>query len=137
MRGGILRITFDLNPGSLKYQKSILRFRNKLLEDAISYDFKTVRIKENGELLRIKITLDLHTIDWNGLYWDVMIQLFDSDTERTSLIQILIPPRRRMFMKFLYNGSFAHRMIFMSILITLAELKLALINRAREQYDGF
>ena len=65
MRGGILRITFDLNPGSLKYQKSILRFRNKLLEDAISYDFKTVRIKENGELLRIKITLDLHTIDWN------------------------------------------------------------------------
>ena len=55
MRGGILRITFDLKPGSLKYQKSILRFRNKLLEDAISYDFKTVRIKENGDLLRIKI----------------------------------------------------------------------------------
>ena len=106
MRGGILRITFDLKPGSLKYQKSILRFRNKLLEDAISYDFKTVRIKENGDLLRIKITLDLHTIAWNGLYWDVMIQLFDPDTERTSLIQILIPPRRRMFMK------------FMSILIT-------------------
>lgn len=137
MRGGILRITFDLNPGSLKYQKSILRFRNKLLEDAISYDFKTVRIKENGELLRIKITLDLHTIDWNGLYWDVMIQLFDSDTERTSLIQILIPPRRRMFMKFLYNGSFRTPDDFYVYPYYTGGAKLALINRAREQYDGF
>ena len=137
MRGGILRITFDLNPGSLKYQKSILRFRNKLLEDAISYDFKTVRIKENGDLLRIKITLDLHTIAWNGLYWDVMIQLFDPDTERTSLIQILIPPRRRMFMKFLYNGSFHTPDDFYVYPYYTGATKLALVNRAREQYDGF
>lgn len=137
MRGGILRITFDLKPGSLKYQKSILRFRNKLLEDAISYDFKTVRIKENGDLLRIKITLDLHTIAWNGLYWDVMIQLFDPDTERTSLIQILIPPRRRMFMKFLYNGSFHTPDDFYVYPYYTGGAKLALVNRAREQYDGF
>ena len=137
MRGGILRITFDLKPGSLKYQKSILRFRNKLLEDAISYDFKTVRIKENGDLLRIKITLDLHTIAWNGLYWDVMIQLFDPDTERTSLIQILIPPRRRMFMKFLYNGSFHTPDDFYVYPYYTGATKLALVNRAREQYDGF
>lgn len=137
MRGGILRITFDLKPGSLKYQKSILRFRNKLLEDAISYDFKTVRIKENGDLLRIKITLDLHTIAWNGLYWDVMIQLFDPDTERTSLIQILIPPRRRMFMKFLYNGSFHTPDDFYVYPYYTGAAKLALVNRAREQYDGF
>ena len=137
MRGGILRITFDLKPGSLKYQKSILRFRNKLLEDAISYDFKTVRIKENGDLLRIKITLDLHTIAWNGLYWDVMIQLFDPDTERTSLIQILIPPHRRMFMKFLYNGSFHTPDDFYVYPYYTGATKLALVNRAREQYDGF
>lgn len=137
MRGGILRITFDLKPGSLKYQKSILRFRNKLLEDAISYDFKTVRIKENGDLLRIKITLDLHTIAWNGLYWDVMIQLFDPDTERTSLIQILIPPRRRMFMKFLYNGSFHTPDDFYVYPYYTGATKLALVNRAHEQYDGF
>lgn len=137
MRDGILRITFDLKPGSLKYQKSILRFRNKLLEDAISYDFKTVRIKENGDLLRIKITLDLHTIAWNGLYWDVMIQLFDPDTERTSLIQILIPPRRRMFMKFLYNGSFHTPDDFYVYPYYTGATKLALVNRAREQYDGF
>lgn len=137
MRGGILRITFDLKPGSLKYQKSILRFRNKLLEDAISYDFKTVRIKENGDLLRIKITLDLHTIAWNGLYWDVMIQLFDPDNERTSLIQILIPPRRRMFMKFLYNGSFHTPDDFYVYPYYTGGAKLALVNRAREQYDGF
>lgn len=136
MRGGILRITFDLKPGSLKYQKSILRFRNKLLEDAISYDFKTVRIKENGDLLRIKITLDLHTIAWNGLYWDVMIQLFDPDTERTSLIQILIPPRRRMSMKFLYNGSFRTPDDFYVYPYYTGLSQLALVNRAREQYDG-
>lgn len=136
MRGGVLRITFDLEPGSLKYQGTSLRFRNKLLADAMSYDFTTVQTKDKGNILRIKASLDLHSVAWNGLYWDVMVELLDPDNGRTSFIMIVIPPRRRMFMKFLYTGSFRTSDDFYVYPYYTGTSKLALVNRAREQYDG-
>ena len=73
MRGGILKITFDLKPDSLEYVKTTFRFRNKLAEAAIAYDFTTVSTKKHGDMIRIKISLDLHTVTWNGLYWDIYV----------------------------------------------------------------
>ena len=137
MRGGILKITFDLKPDSLEYVKTIFRFRNKLAEAAIAYDFTTVSTKKHGDMLRIKISLDLHTVTWNGLYWDIYVEVFDPTNNRTNRIQITIPTRRRMFMKFLYNGSFHTPDDFYVYPYYTGGTKLALVNRAREQYDGF
>ena len=88
-------------------------------------------------MLRIKISLDLHTVTWNGLYWDIYVKVFDPTNNRTNRIQITVPTRRRMFMKFLYNGSFHTPDDFYVYPYYTGGTKLALVNRAREQYDGF
>ena len=77
MHGGILKICYDLEKGSLEYIKTSLFFRNKLAADAAVYDFTTIRSTQKGNLLRIKISLDLHKIDCKSLYWDVFVILKD------------------------------------------------------------
>ena len=73
MNGGKLKICYDLETGYHEYVKTELSFRNKLAEDAVTYDFTTLSTNKRGNLLRIKISLDLNKVDWKSLYWDVNV----------------------------------------------------------------
>ena len=56
MNGGKLKICYDLETGYHEYVKTELSFRNKLAEDAVTYDFTTLSTNKRGNLLRIKLT---------------------------------------------------------------------------------
>ena len=52
MNGGKLKICYDLETGYHEYVKTELSFRNKLAEDAVTYDFTTLSTNKRGNLLR-------------------------------------------------------------------------------------
>lgn len=106
MNGGKLKICYDLETGYHEYVKTELSFRNKLAEDAVTYDFTTLSTNKRGNLLRIKISLDLNKVDWKSLYWDVNVLLYNQGNNKTNHISISMDTKQRMFQKFLYNGSY-------------------------------
>ena len=75
-------------------------------------------------------------MEWSLLGY-LRVEVFDPTNNRTNRIQITISTRRRMFAKFLYNGSFHTPDDFYVYPYYTGGTKLALVNRAREQYDGF
>ena len=136
MRGGILKICYDLEKGSLEYMKTSLFFRNKLAADAAVYDFTTIRSTQKRNLLRIKISLDLHKIDCKSLYWDVFVILKDPSTGKTNRLTISMDTKQRMFQKFLYNGSYKTDNGFFFYPYYTGNKALAFVYRKKGQYDG-
>lgn len=136
MNKGILKICFDLHTDIYQYAKTGLFFRNKLAEDAVSYDFTTCKIQQKGTQTRIKISLDLHSIECKSLYWDVYVHLTDPKTNKRLLIPINMDTPQRMFQKFLYNGSFKTDNGFFFYPYYTGNKTLAFVYRKQEKYDG-
>ena len=136
MRSGILKICYDLEKGDLEYIKTSLFFRNKLAVDAAVYDFTTIRSTKKGNLLRIKISLDLRKIECKSLYWDAFVILKDPSTGKTNCLTISIDTKHRMFLKFLYNGSYRTDNGFFFYPYYTGNKMLAFVYRKKEKYDG-
>lgn len=136
MRGGILTLKFDLDPGIYSYEKTVFSFRNKLAEDAALYDFATAKVTKKGALLRITATLDLRGIEWKSLYWDVRILLALPGKSPACQIPITMSTKCRMFHKFLYNGSFPGEEGFFLYPYYTGKQTLAFVYRQKGKYDG-
>lgn len=136
MRRGILTLRFDLETGFYSYAKTIFRFRNKLAEDAAAYDFVTSRIREKDGRLSITATLDLNSIEWKSLYWDVRIELNIPGTSSVCQMPIFMDTRCRVFHKFLYNGSFRGENDFFLYPYYTGKQTLAFVYRQKGKYDG-
>ena len=136
MRKGILTLRFDLETGFYSYNKVVFRFRNKLAEDAASYDFTTVRTREKDNLLSITVSLDLHSIEWKSLYWDVRAELTIPGTSSVCYMPIFMDTRCRMFHKFLYNGSYPGEDNFFLYPYYTGKQTLAFVYRQKGKYDG-
>ena len=136
MSRGILKICFDLETGTHEYLRTELAFRNKLAEDAVAYDFHAVRTQTRGDLLRIKVSLDLNAIEWKSLYWDVNVLLRDPATGRINHIAVAMDTKQRMFEKFLYNGSYKTVNGFFLYPYYTGNKTLAFVYRKKERYDG-
>lgn len=136
MNKGILRIVFDLQTDFHQYTKTCLLFRNKLAEDAVSYDFTTSKVHSKGSRHRISVTLDLHKIEYKSLYWDVYVFLSDPETGKSIRLPINMSTPHRMFQKFLYNGSFRTDNGFFFYPYYTGNKTLAFVYRKQEKYDG-
>ena len=136
IRHGILKISFDLETGNHKYVKTELSFRNKLAEDAVAYDFTTLSIKEHGNHLRIKVSLNLHTVELKSLYWNLNVLLHDPAIDKTNFVSIAMDTQHRMFLKFLYNGSYRTDNGFFFYPYYTGNKMLAFVYRKKEKYDG-
>lgn len=136
MRRGILTIRFDLETGFYSYGRTVFRFRNKLAEDAAVYEFRTARIRRNGSFLSVTVKLDLNTIQWKSLYWDVRIELELPDSPSVCQIPIHMNTRHRMFHKFLYNESFPGDDNFFLYPYYTGKQTLAFVYRQKGKYDG-
>ena len=136
MNGGKLKICYDLETGYHEYVKTELSFRNKLAEDAVTYDFTTLSTNKRGNLLRIKISLDLNKVDWKSLYWDVNVLLYNQGNNKTNHISISMDTKQRMFQKFLYNGSYKTDNGFFFYPYYTGKKTLACVYRNKGNYDG-
>lgn len=136
MNGGKLKICYDLETGYHEYVKTELSFRNKLAEDAVTYDFTTLSTNKRGNLLRIKISLDLNKVDWKSLYWDVNVLLYNQGNNKTNHISISMDTKQRMFQKFLYNGSYKTDNGFFFYPYYTGKKTLAFVYRNKGNYDG-
>lgn len=136
MNGGILKICYDLETGYHEYVKTELSFRNKLSKDAIAHDFTTVSTQKRGNLIRIKVSLDLNKIDLKSLYWDINVLLYNPDNSKTNQISIAMDTKHRMFLKFLYNGSYRTDNGFFFYPYYTGNKMLAFVYRKEEKYDG-
>lgn len=136
MNGGILKICYDLETGYHEYVKTELSFRNKLSKDAIAHDFTTVSTQKRGNLIRIKVSLDLNKIDLKSLYWDINVLLYNPDNSKTNQISIVMDTKHRMFLKFLYNGSYRTDNGFFFYPYYTGNKMLAFVYRKEEKYDG-
>ena len=136
MKGGVLKICYDLETGYHEYVKTELSFRNKLAKDAVAHDFTTVSTQKRGNLIRIKVSLDLNKIDLKSLYWDINVLLYNPDNSKTNQISIAIDTKHRMFLKFLYNGSFKTDNGFFFYPYYTGNKMLAFVYRKEEKYDG-
>ena len=136
MNGGILKICYDLETGYHEYVKTELSFRNKLSKDAIAHDFTTVSTQKRGNLIRIKVSLDLNKIDLKSLYWDINVLLYNPDNSKTNQISIAMDIKHRMFLKFLYNGSYRTDNGFFFYPYYTGNKMLAFVYRKEEKYDG-
>lgn len=136
MNGGVLKICYDLETGYHEYVKTELSFRNKLAADAVAYDFTTISTKKHGNLIRVKVSLDLHTIEWKSLYWDINVLLYNPDNGKTNHIAISMDTRQRVFQKFLYNGSYRTDNGFFFYPYYTGNKTLAFVYRKKEKYDG-
>ena len=116
--------------------KQGLFFRSKLLEDAVSYDFVTESIKPHGNSQRITVSLDLHTIEWKSLYWDIFLLLENTDNGNIIKLPVSMTARQRMKQKFLYNESYQTAEGFYFFPYYTSKRTLAFVNRQREKYDG-
>ena len=103
---GILKVSFDLEQSRHKYIKTGLFFRSKLAEDAAVYDFTTESIKSHQNLQRISISLDLRSVEWKSLYWDIFVLVQNADTGKISQIPIYMTAWQRIQQKFLSNISY-------------------------------
>lgn len=135
-KDGHLTVCFDLENSRHKYLKTGLFFRSKLLEDAVSYDFVTESIKPHGNSQRITVSLDLHTIEWKSLYWDIFLLLENADNENIIKLPVSMTARQRMKQKFLYNESYQTAEGFYFFPYYTSKRTLAFVNRQREKYDG-
>ena len=135
MNGGILKICYDLETGYHEYVKTELSFRNKLSKDAIAHDFTTVSTQKRGNLIRIKVSLDLNKIDLKSLYWDINVLLYNPDNSKTNQISIVMDTKHRMFLKFLYNGSYRTDNGFFFYPYYTGNKMLAFVYRKEEKYD--
>ena len=136
MHGGILKICYDLETGYHEYVKTELSFRNKLAEDAVTYDFTTLSTQKHKNLLRIKISLDLSKVDWKSLYWDINVLLYNPDNSKTNQISISMDTKQRMLQKFFYNGSYCTDNGFFFYPYYTGKKMLAFVYRKKEKYDG-
>lgn len=136
MTGGILKIKYDVNTELYTYDKTIIFFRSKLAEDAVSYDFKTISAKPHGNTLRITAILDLHDIEWKSLYWDVRAVLRQSQTQIIGESPIDMSTPLRIFLKFLYNGSYSERSDFFLYPYYTSKKTLSFVYRQKNEYDG-
>ena len=136
MNGGILKICYDLETGYHEYVKTELSFRNKLSKDAIAHDFTTVSTQKRGNLIRIKVSLDLNKIDLKSLYWDINVLLYNPDNSKTNQISIAMDTKHRMFLKFLYNDSYRTDNGFFFYPYYTGNKMLAFVYRKEEKYDG-
>lgn len=136
MNRGILKICFDLHTDFFKYSRTGLFFRNKLAQDAVSYDFTTCSMRQKGNLTRVRVTLDLHTLECKSLYWDVRVLLTDPKNGKELLVPINMDTPQRMFQKFLYNGSFKTDNGFFLYPYYTGNKTLAFVYRRQEKYDG-
>ena len=136
MSHGVLRISFDLEKSRHKYIKTGLFFRSKLAEDAVTYDFTTKSIKSNGNLQRITVSLNLRSIEWKSLYWDIFVLVRNADTGDVSRIPIFMTALQRMQQKFLSNVAYKTDENFYFYPYYTSKQTLAFVNRQREKYDG-
>ena len=136
MNGGILKICYDLETGYHEYVKTELSFRNKLSKDAIAHDFTTVSTQKRGNLIRIKVSLDLNKINLKSLYWDINVLLYNPDNSKTNQISIAMDTKHRMFLKFLCNGSYRTDNGFFFYPYYTGNKMLAFVYRKEEKYDG-
>lgn len=136
IRKGILSLKFDLETGIYSYEKTVFRFRNKLAEDAVQYDFRTERNSAKGNFIRMTVTLNLNEIEWKSLYWDVRILLSLPGNLCACQLPITMDTKCRMFHKFLYNGSFPGENDFFLYPYYTGKQTLAFVYRQRGRYDG-
>lgn len=136
IRRGILTLKFDLETGIYSYEKTIFRFRNKLAEDAALYEFRTEKVSQKGNLLRITVTINFNKIEWKSLYWDVRILLSLPGSPSACQMPVFMDTRCRMFHKFLYNGSFPGENGFFLYPYYTGKQTLAFVYRQKGRYDG-
>lgn len=136
LKDGRLTVCFDLENSRNKYIKTGLFFRSKLLEDAVTYDFTTESIRSHGNFQRITVSLDLHTIEWKSLYWDIFLLLENADNEGVIKLPVSMTALQRMKQKFLYNASYQTAENFYFFPYYTSKRTLAFVNRQREKYDG-
>ena len=67
MRGGILKISYVLDPEVYEYTKTYLEFRHVLPQDAQTADFQTLKCSRRGNFLHITIAFDMNTIQWKSI----------------------------------------------------------------------
>ena len=133
---GILKVSFDLEQSKHKYIKTGLFFRSKLAEDAAVYDFTTESIKSHQNLQRISISLDLRSVEWKSLYWDIFVLVQNADTGEISQIPIYMTAWQRIQQKFLSDISYQTADDFYFFPYYTSKRTLAFTNRQRKKYDG-
>ena len=136
MRKGILKISFILDPGKYEYTKTYTQFRHVLITDAQTADFTTSRCKKKGNLLYLTVTLDMHTIEWKSIYWDILVQLRRPSDGRLCATSISMDTLTRMYHRFVYNGYYPGKDGFFLYPYYTGQKTLALVYRERVEYDG-
>lgn len=106
MRHDILKISFELKSDKFEYVRTGLFLSTALAEDAVVHPFTTVREKKSGTVAEISATLDLRQISFEGSKWNMCVVLSNIKTGELKSVPIFLNGKQRIFLKFIYNGSF-------------------------------
>lgn len=119
------------------FKRLILSFRTKKQSDKEQYDFQIDSIKEKNGYYFISASIDLKTIPFKSMYWDLQFMVDDGKQE----VKIDIKNQSRSFMMkfcslFHDNSYWLDEKTFVFPYVTLVKT-ISLQCRERGEYDGF
>lgn len=133
------QLTLKLMTDADKYgyipEKIVLRFRSKLQEEREEYCFEIRNDKMKKGFRYLDAVLDLGTVEWKSLYWDVLVTFVNHQTGECYEASVSMSRRYRLYTAFVYRGKYRREGGFFFYPYNTSSKKLAFQYREEGEYD--
>lgn len=131
----MLKLEVDTDRDGFEPDEVVLRFRSKLQEERSEYRLTIVNDKIKKGMRFVTAQLDLTTMNFKSLYWDVIVKFTNHDTGDSYDSHVSMSRKYRLYTAFLYNGKFRDKNGYFMYPYNTAAKELAFQYREEGEYD--